>query len=261
MTWIEYQYIRIIVACGILAVGAFYDLKMRGVYNWVWMIGAGMAASFWAYDGIVGHLGIRWYTQFIISTLIVSVISSIMYKRRIIARADMYGLIVAAMLGGEMTITGSYVSPITIIENTLLLCGSVFIINAGINTINVIRGRKIFNGYDLSPTQRFFAFFVGHKVETPWFGFSMEERRPLFREIRMCLCSCHGCGPTHCVSCVRYINTLKFKLFHEEDDQYCKEHNVWVSPSIPFMLFLFLGYIVQMFYGDIILKVFYQVLK
>lgn len=235
MTWMDYQYIRIILSCCILGVGAFQDLKMRGVYNWVWMIGALMAVGFWCYDGFVGHLGIDWFMQYIISVPAVTILSFVLYRKRILARADMYGLIVASMLAGEIGLSHSMLSPITVVENSLLIAGIVFPVNATINGINVLRGKKIFDGYQLTQRQKVIAFFVGHRVNKPWFGFSMVKQTETGK-------------------------TLRFSLFHEEDDNYCKENDVWVSPSIPFMLFLLLAYITQIFFGDIILKFMFTVI-
>ena len=47
---------------------------------------------------------------------------------------------------------------------------------------------------------------------------------------------------------------LDFSIHHAEHEDFCKTPNTWVSPGIPFLVYITGGFILQLLFGDIILN-------
>ena len=45
---------------------------------------------------------------------------------------------------------------------------------------------------------------------------------------------------------------IDFSLRHAENDQFCNTSNTWVTPGIPYMVYITAGFVVQLLFGDII---------
>ena len=69
--------------------------------------------------------------------------------------------------------------------------------------------------------------FIGYKAKNPKFGFSIEQKRGKRKK-------------------------LNLSLQHAEYAPFCKKPNTWITPGVPYMLFITGGFITQVFYGDIL---------
>lgn len=45
---------------------------------------------------------------------------------------------------------------------------------------------------------------------------------------------------------------LAFKMKHAEQEQFTDKKDVWVFSTIPFMVFIFVGFLAELFYGNIL---------
>lgn len=219
------QHVRIYATVVMLVLAAFGDVTSRRVTPILWIGFFSLGVFLIIFDKYTS------YQNILLTTAVVAVLSLLFYKFRILALGDAFGLITTAFLVGSLTFEGNIVSPVTILVNSILLSGMIFPANLVINLISMARGKKIFDGFTLTKKQKFISLFVGHRVDKAWFGFKMEVIKD-------------------------NIKKLHFSLFHEENDEYCKERDIWVAPSVPFMLFLLIGYVLQMFVGDLILNIF-----
>ncbi len=45
-------------------------------------------------------------------------------------------------------------------------------------------------------------------------------------------------------------------MHHAENQEFCTTSNTWITPGIPYLLLITGGFIIQLFYGDVILSKF-----
>lgn len=69
--------------------------------------------------------------------------------------------------------------------------------------------------------------FLGYQAKNPKYGFSIEKKVGKHRK-------------------------LNLVMHHAEYAEYCNTPNTWITPGIPYMLLITAGFVIQLFYGDII---------
>jgi preflagellin peptidase FlaK len=73
--------------------------------------------------------------------------------------------------------------------------------------------------------------FIGYRSKNPKHGFSIEKK-------------------------VGKQKKLNLVMHHAENTEFCNTPNTWVTPGIPYLLFITAGFIIQLIYGDIIFSMF-----
>jgi hypothetical protein len=51
-----------------------------------------------------------------------------------------------------------------------------------------------------------------------------------------------------------------FSLFRKNEIEFIENKDVWITSSIPLIVFIFIGYIISILYGDI-LKIFFKIMS
>jgi len=95
------------------------------------------------------------------------------------------------------------------------------------NLIELVKKNNIFEGFDEPTGKRIMAMFLGYCAKNPKYGFSIEKK-------------------------VGKHKKLNLVLHHAEYDEFCSTPNTWITPGVPYMLFITVGFIIQLLYGDII---------
>jgi preflagellin peptidase FlaK len=161
----------------------------------------------------------------------VAPVAIIIWKFGLFGGADAFALIAIAVLAPSLTITENTVTPFTILTNAVILSVIPMIINVFRNTIMLARKTNIFEGFDETKGRKALAMFIGYRASNPKFGFSIEQK-------------------------IGNHKKLNLSLQHAEHAEFCDEKDTWITPGVPYMIFIFAGFVVQLVYGDIIFSVF-----
>jgi len=161
--------------------------------------------------------------------MIVSPIALVLWRFGIFGGADALCLLVLAGIAPMSSITPSQISPFTTLENASILTVVPLFINLGRNLVSIQQGHDIFCGIDESRLKKILAMFVGYRTKNPKHSFCIEQMVD---------------GKRH----------LDFSPKHAEKTSFCHGIDVWVTPGLPYVLYITGGFIIQILYGDLILK-------
>jgi preflagellin peptidase FlaK len=94
--------------------------------------------------------------------------------------------------------------------------------------------RNIFAGFEETKLKKAMAIFFGYRARNPKYSFSIEKREGNSRK-------------------------LDFSFHHAENAQFCTTSDTWVTPGIPYMLYIAAGFVFQLLFGDIIFNFIHNV--
>ena len=83
-------------------------------------------------------------------------------------------------------------------------------------------------GFDDSIIKKIIAAFIGYRSKNPKFGFAIEKTQNGKKRIDL-------------------------TIHHAENQEFCTTPNTWITPGIPYLLLITGGFVIQLFFGDIIL--------
>ncbi len=216
---------RIFVSLVMLGLASLIDLKKREINDKLWIGFSGVAIlllfvspNFWIALKTIGL------------SMIVAPIALVLWRFGIFGGADAICLIVLAGLAPMSSVTSLQISPFTTLENAAILTIIPLFINLGRNVISMIQGNDIFNGIEEeSNFKKMLAMFVGYRTKNPKHSFYMEQIID---------------GKRH----------LDFSPKHAEKTSFCYDYDVWVTPGLPYVLYITGGFIIQIMYGDLIFR-------
>lgn len=219
---IELNHLRIILALGMLGYASFTDLTKREISDYVWIIFGALAAILLIFEPILSDALIN-----IGISLIVAPVVLIIWRIGLFGGADAFGIIVLAALAPQITLAEGAITPFTILSNTVLISITPLFFNFFRNLIELVKKNNIFEGFDEPTGKKMMAMFLGYRAKNPKYGFSIEKK-------------------------VGKHKKLNLVLHHAEYAEFCSTPNTWITPGVPYMLFITAGFIIQLLYGDII---------
>ena len=216
--------IRILFAIVMLSSATIIDIRKREISDLLWVVFGVISVVLLLFeqDIIQAAFGVGF-------SLIVAPIVLILWRFGLFGGADALGLIVLASLAPMATFSDSVVSPFSVVVNSALLSVTPMIVNFTRNSIRLLRKDNIFEDFDEPTSKKIFAMFIGYKSKNPKYSFSLE---------------------TH----VGKKKRLNITLHNSDTAEYCNTPNTWVTPGLPFMIFIFGGFILQLLFGDVILS-------
>jgi preflagellin peptidase FlaK len=161
-------------------------------------------------------------------SLIVAPLVLVLWRFGLFGGADALGLIVLSALAPMATLSDSAISPFTILVNSALISISPMIINFVRNSVLILRNQDIFHDFDEIKSKKIFAMFLGYRAKNPKYSFSLEQK-------------------------VGNKKRLNITLHHSDTAEYCTTPDTWVTPGLPFMIFILGGFIIQLLFGDVTL--------
>jgi preflagellin peptidase FlaK len=199
------------------------DIRKREISDLMWIVFGAISVIllFFEPDLAQGLFGVGF-------SLIVAPLVLVLWRFGLFGGADALGLIVLSALAPMATLSDSVVSPFSIVVNSALLSVTPMIVYFIRNSLLILRKEDIFQGFDETKSKKIFAMFLGYRSKNPKFSFSLEKR-------------------------VGKEKKLNITLHHSDTAEYCTTSNTWVTPGLPFMIFILGGFILQLLFGDVIL--------
>lgn len=158
--------------------------------------------------------------------MIIVPIALLFWRFGVFGGADAFCLIVLAAIAPQLTLTDNFVTPITTLTNAAILSVILLAVNVIRNTISILNHNNIFEGFNESKFRKMCAIFLGYRSKNPKHSFSIEKIQGDAKK-------------------------LDFSMHHAENTEFCKTPNSWVTPGIPYILYITIGFIIQLFFGDI----------
>lgn len=218
--------IRIILSVAMLGIATASDIKKREISDIIWIIfgaiGIGIVLLGMDLNSELPKIGIA---------LIIAPFALVVWRVGLFGGADAFALIVLAVLAPNITMTTSMITPFTTLTNAVLMSIVPMIINVTRNAVLVATKNNIFEGFNEPTKKKIIAMFIGYRAANPKFSFSIEKK-------------------------VGNQKKLNFSLQHAENTAFCQKSDTWVTPGIPYMIFITAGFVLQLVYGDIIMSVF-----
>ena len=238
------DFIRVPLVVLMFLYGSYKDIKTREISDFVWIIFGSIAVVLDVYELLVGSLGLV--------TLLVSVGFSVVFGLLtgylgLFGEADALALVALALLSPVPPVffTGGgfqpILMPLSVLSNSVLMAASLAIVVLGRNTLD--GGKDLFAGYgSVSWFTKIILLFTGRrarldKIRGPPYEYPLEKISDGVVSLTL--------RPD--ISDDEKAGTILRKL-KDNGREY-----VWVSYSIPFIVALLLGYLVTVFYGDIVL--------
>ncbi len=167
-------------------------------------------------------------------SMIVAPVALVLWRFGIFGGADALCLIALAGLAPMSTVMSSQITPFTTLTNAAILSVLPLFANLGRNMISIMKGNDIFRDFDKSQTKKILALFIGYKTQNPRHSFCIEQSID---------------GKRH----------FDFSIKHAEKTSFCFDSDVWVTPGLPYVLFITGGFVIQVLSGDIIFNLIHLV--
>jgi len=222
----EYNVIGMGLALTMLIVGSIIDVWKREIHDYYW-IGFGVVGFLFVFisSDIITNL------LTIVFALIIAPFVLLMWRLGLFGGADAFALIALAVIAPMATINENFITPFTTLSNAAVLFIVPFLVNIIRNIVAHVKGEQIFEGFDESTGKKLVAILIGYKAKNPKFGFAIEKTEDGKKK-------------------------LDLAIHHAENQEFCTKPNTWITPGIPYLLLITGGFIIQIFYGDIILSQF-----
>ncbi|MGQ0771432.1 MAG: A24 family peptidase C-terminal domain-containing protein [Nitrososphaerota archaeon] len=218
--------IRVVLALVMLGIACASDIKKREINDLIWIVFGALAACLIPFsDNIEQNL----YTVGI--SLIIAPIVIIIWRVGLFGGADAFGLIVLAALAPNLTLTQNTITPFTVLTNAVLLSIVPMLVNVTRNMVLLAMKSNIFEGFNETKGRKILAMFIGYRAANPKFGFSIEQKAGKQKKLRL-------------------------SIQHAEHAVFCDKKDTWITPGIPYMIFIAAGFVLQLLYGDIMFGVF-----
>lgn len=243
------DYARQLLALSMLGYASFKDIRTREVNDLVWLIFGASGLILDAYEIYTGSLGV---VDLGLSLLFVVLFSLFSGYLGFFGGADLFAFIVLVLLQPVVPKLGlPYLGftplffPLTLISNAILVSTSASIIVLVSNLLTAGRKGTLFSGHESEPVWRKFVLLISARklgmdtVVGPPYHYPLEYVNLGTGELGL---------------------KLRPDLFDDEeaakifqDLRNAGYSSVWVSSTLPFILFLALGYVVSITFGDIAL--------
>ena len=216
--------LRVVIALVMLTVSSGLDIWKREIHDYYWMVFGAIAVIISVITFDQSNIPILLYS------LIIVPIALVLWRFGLFGGADAFALIVLAGLCPLATLSDRTITPFTTLSNAAVLIVVPICWNLARNGFSILRGRKIFDGFDDSRARKIFAAMIGHQSKNPKFSFSIEH-------------------------IINGKKRFRIQIHNAETAEFCTTPNTWVTQGIPYLLLITGGFCIQLLYGDIIFGV------
>jgi len=223
---LEISTLRIMFSLIMLAIASVVDMKNREVPDILWVVfGIVAVVMIFFEDDMIESLMLIGFSMIIVPFVL------LFWRFGFFGGADALSLIVLAGLAPLATLDANVVTPFTTFSNAALFMILFVLINLTRNVFAILTHEDIFYGFKESKSRKIIAMFFGFRSKNPKFSFPIERMEG---------------------------NHKKFDFsFHNADTEpFSSSPNTWVTPGMPLILFITAAFVIQLFFGDIILGIF-----
>ena len=236
----DFDFIRILLAVGMLSSASFLDIRRREVSDLLWVVFGILALVVYVLEFANGITFDLLTTAVPISIAVA--ISFGVYKSGLFGGADALALIMVAVIlptfdgrfmnqilpGGSEFLLHS-ITPLIVLSNAVILSLSQIGFNVASNAKYAWKNPgKLFDGLEHEPlSKKIVASAIGYKTSSkPSYAFPIE----------------------HTVDGRRQFS---FTPGYAETAEYESRSNVWVTPGTPFLVFMLAGFVTMFVVGDV----------
>lgn len=247
--------LKIILSIALLTYASWRDLRSRYVPDKVWLIFAPLGAGITLFQGF--SLGIEYLKNVALSFLIISALSIIIFYLDLFGGADVKALMCLSLTLPYPPLMPLYkaglVLPLftlTIFNNAILLSASISLIILFYNVYCRMRGERLFEGLESeSKFKKLIALLIGYRVSPskivnsdfiyPIEEVTLSSDGSISRKLRI--------SPR--------IGDENYEFLDFLNKEEYSGIRVWASPTLPFIVFIALGLIAALLFGDLILLI------
>lgn len=242
---------RLLLSLTMLGYTSWIDLRTREIYDLVWVVFGALGFILAIYDVYTGSLTML---GFVIPVVFSAVLSIILGYFGLFGGADVEAFIALAILNPlpprrmePLLGVVSVIYPLSLFSNSALAGASFAVVLLAWNTASVIRGKTLFESHTSDTVWRkLVVMFTGRRVRLdsvrgPPFQYPLEIPA---KEV----------GGRRRLVLLPDINDDEAAkvVFHNLEREGVEE--VWVSQTLPFLVFITVGYILTLLLGDIALS-------
>jgi archaeal preflagellin peptidase FlaK len=208
-----------------LSIATISDIRKREVNDLIWIIFGALGIVIIFLHSDLGEELLKVG----ISAMVIPVVFLI-WRIGFFGGADALAIVTTSILVPGISLTEAVVTPFSTLTNAIVISLIIIFSNITRNLASLVLGKNIFAGFDETSTKKILAMFVGYIASNPKYAFSIEQ--DTVRGKKMVLTP-----------------------HHAENSEFCDRKDTWVSPAVPYMVFITAGFIVQLFVGDILLQI------
>ena len=243
---------RVLISLVMLGYTSWIDIKTREIYDLVWVVFGSLGLVIMAYEVWMGALSI---TSLVLPLVFSVAVSILLGYAGLFGFADVEAFIVLALLNPFpprsikpfLGIT-SVIYPLTLFSNSALAGASLALVFLTRNLLLAAGGRKLFEGIGRdSVLKKLVMMTTGMRVKMT------EVRGPPFQYPLEILSSDGSDGRELVLMPDIQDDDAADEMFKKLKDAGVEE--VWVSHTLPFLVFIAIGYILTIVAGDLALFV------
>ncbi|MFC1803703.1 A24 family peptidase C-terminal domain-containing protein [Thermoproteota archaeon] len=237
------DYIRALISITMLGYASYKDMKTREIQDIVWIVPGAVGLLLGVYELFLGSISLQG-VLFSIGFMVM--LSGILWFLRLFGEADLIAFVTLAVIHPRTPVYGFIGDPplffsFTLIANSAIAGLFTAFYTFIVNLLELLRGKDLFDRYsDVSVLRKIAILFTGRnmsmeRVRGPPFEYPLEVKGELI--IKPDLFDDEAANK-------------EFRILREKG-----ANMVWVSATLPYIVVLFVGYLISILYGDVIFSI------
>jgi preflagellin peptidase FlaK len=240
--------VRILLSLVMLGYTSWVDIKTREIYELIWLVFGGMGLVLALYEVYVSSLALTGFVTTIVFSVVISVVLGYL---GLFGGADVEAFIALSILHpipprGLEPMLGvvSVIYPLTLFSNAALSGASFALVLLGRNSLKKASGEALFVGLgETSSIKKLIVMVSGAKIKIdsvrgPPFQYPLENLDENFERRLILMPDIQD-------------DDAAVEVFRRLREAGVEE--VWVSNTLPFLVFISIGYVIALILGDIAL--------
>lgn len=241
--------VRMLLCIVMLGYTSWIDIKTREIHDLVWLVFGGIGFIIALFEIYIGSINL---SAFVLTVIFSTMMSIALGYLGLFGGADIGAFIALSVLHpfpprGLEPYLGvvSVIYPLTLFSNSAL-CGACFaIVQLGSNLMKLFRDKSLFEGLEsVSLLKKIILLVSGTKINTfmirgPPFQYPLEIVDENYKRNLILMPDIHD-------------DESAFEIFRQLKEAGMEE--VWVSNTLPFLVFISIGYFISILVGDVALS-------